>query len=143
MLGGYALLDGSGATPLPPATLAPGAFALVVNDAYSDTAAPTPRPAPGTLLLHVPHLGKQGLSNEGEPLSLLDGDGSTVSTFPAAPKPKQGFSVARRTPSAPDALAGVLRARDAEPGAGECLVIAPRCRTPRDTRAAVRTVWPA
>ncbi len=103
-LGGYVLLVGNGTTPLPSATLPPGAFALIVTETYMAAGGPDVAPPPGTLLLTVPHIGKAGLSNEGEALSLIDGDGNTVSAFPASPKPKQGSSVARKTPSAPDAL---------------------------------------
>jgi hypothetical protein len=102
-LDGYVLVVGSGSTALPVATLAPGAFALVVAESYTP-GGPDVAPAPGTLLLSVPHLGKKGISHEGVALALIDGGGNTVSSFPAAPKPKQGSSVARRVPSAPDAL---------------------------------------
>jgi hypothetical protein len=103
-LGGYVLLVGTSATPLPAATLAPGAFALIVDSAYSPAGGPDVPPAAGTMLLTVPHLGKQGLSHAGVDLYLLDADGKTVSSFPAKPKPQQGKSLARRVPSAPDAL---------------------------------------
>ena len=88
--------------PLPPVTLAPGAFALVVNATFSEQDGADPCPAPGTLILRVPHLGKNGLSNSGEPLALRDAGGALVSRFPAAPKPKTGLSVARRSPAVPD-----------------------------------------
>jgi len=104
VLGGYVLTVGSGATPLPAATLAPGAFALIVDDGYVAADGTDVEPAPGTLLLRVPHLGKEGLSSEGEVFTLLDAGARVISSFPAKPKPKQGSSVARRTPSAPDAL---------------------------------------
>jgi hypothetical protein len=115
-LGGYLLLVGSGATPLPVATLKPGAFALVVDDSYLAAGGPDVEPAPGTLLLRVPHLGKKGLSHTGVALTLLDGDGNTVSSFPAKPKPKQGSSVARKVPSAPDALASSFALATPSPG---------------------------
>jgi hypothetical protein len=114
-LGGYILLVGSGATPLPAATLAPGAFALLVDEAYTP-AGPDEAPAPGTLLLVVPHLGKQGLSNAGVAMTLLDGDGKAVSTFPDKPKPQQGSSVARRTPSDVDALPSSFALAAPSPG---------------------------
>jgi hypothetical protein len=103
VLDGYTLTDSGGDTALPPATLAPGAFALLVNQAFAEQDGLDAAPAPGTLLLRVPHLGKGGLSNAGEALVLSDGSGSVVSRFPARPAPKAGFSVARRTPAAPDA----------------------------------------
>ena len=69
-LEGYSLLDGGGTTPLPTATLLPGRFALIVNEAFMDSGGVDVPPAPGTLLLRVPHLGKNGLSNAGEPLTI-------------------------------------------------------------------------
>jgi hypothetical protein len=68
------------------------------------------------MLLTVPHLGKQGLSHAGVDLYLLDADGKTVSSFPAKPKPQQGKSVARRVPSAPDALPGSFALAAPSPG---------------------------
>jgi hypothetical protein len=115
-LDGYVLLVGSGATPLPAATLAPGAFALIVDDQYSAAGGPDEGPAPGTQILMVPHIGKQGLSNEGVALTLLDGDGKAISSFPAKPKPTKGSSVARRTPSAPDALPASFAPAAPSPG---------------------------
>lgn len=115
-LDGYVLVVGSGTTPLPAATLAPGAFALVVNGDYSPAGGPDDAPAPGAVILTVPHLGKQGLSNSGVALTLLDGDGKAVSRFPAKPKPSKGSSVARRTPSAPDALPASFAVATPSPG---------------------------
>jgi hypothetical protein len=104
VLDGYVLHVGSGVTPLPGGTLPPGGFALIVDEAYVAAGGPDVAPAAGTRILTVPSLGKKGLSTAGVELALLDGDGNTVSTFPAKPKPKQGGSVARLSPSAPDAL---------------------------------------
>jgi hypothetical protein len=115
-LGGYVLLVGSGATSLPAATLEKGAFALIVDDSYLAAGGPDVAPASGTLLLQVPHLGKKGLSHTGVALTLLDGDGNAVSSFPAKPKPKQGWSVARKVPSAPDALPGSFALAKPSPG---------------------------
>jgi Lamin Tail Domain len=116
VLDGYVLIVGSGSTPLPAAMLPPGAFALIVNQEYMAMGGPDVVPAPGTLFLTVPHLGKQGLSDEGETLALLDNDGNTISSFPAKPRPVQGSSVARRTPSAPDALPGSFSLAVPSPG---------------------------
>lgn len=115
-LSSYVLSDGGGQTPLPPVTLAPGAFALLVNEAFDEQACAGPCPAPGTVLLRVPHLGKNGLANTGEPLTLRDGGGVTVSRFPASPKPKPGQSVARVSPAAPDGLAGSFALAEPSPG---------------------------
>ncbi len=101
-LGGYVLTDIGGETVLPEATLLPGAFALVVNETFDESCDYDPTPAPGTLVLRVPKLGKGGLNNQGEPLKLHDGEGKLVSRFPATPKPKSGISVIRIAPGAPD-----------------------------------------
>ena len=115
-LGGYTLLDGGGETALPTATLAPGAFALLVNESFDEQACSGACPAPGTLILRVPHLGKNGISNAGEALTLRDGGGAVVSRFPPSPKPKAGKSVARRTPAAPDLLSASFALAEPTPG---------------------------
>lgn len=115
-LDGYALADDHGDTTLPPATLAPGAYALLVDDAFVEQDGVDPDPAPGTLLVRVPHLGKHGLSKSGEALVLRDGAGHVVSSFPATPKPKAGRSVARRAPAAPDALPSAFALATPSPG---------------------------
>lgn len=115
-LGGYALSDGGGDTVLPSFTLAPGAFALIVNEAYDPEGGADAAPAPEALLVRVPHLGKNGLSNSGEPLTLRDPEGAVISRFPAVPKPKAGESVARRAPSSPDALAASFAVATPSPG---------------------------
>lgn len=101
-LSSYSIVDIGGDTPLPAATLPPGAFALVVNEPFVEDDELGPPPAPGTLVLRVPKLGKDGLKNDGEPLKLRAPDGTIVSRFPAAPKPKAGHGVTRITPSSPD-----------------------------------------
>jgi hypothetical protein len=101
-LGGFALEDaGGGRSVLADAVLDPGAFALVVSDAYAGDDGVDPPPAPGTLLVRVAALGRAGLSNEGEKLTLRDASGAVVSTFPAV-KTKNGVSIARIAPDAPD-----------------------------------------
>jgi hypothetical protein len=92
---------GGGHSVLPDAELAPSAFALVVSDAYVAGDGADPPPAPGTLVLRVPVLGRSGLSNEGEKLTLRDAAGTVISTFPAV-KTKNGVSIARTAPDAPD-----------------------------------------
>jgi hypothetical protein len=115
-LDGYVLADGGGETLLPPATLAPGAFALLVNEAFAAEDGSDAAPAPGTTILRVPHLGKNGLSNAGEALALRDGGGAVVSRFPASPKPKAGLSVARRFAAAPDGLPAAFALAAPTPG---------------------------
>jgi hypothetical protein len=100
-LSGWTLSDQGQATELPSFWLVPGGFVLIAREDY----APGPgdiAPAAGTAILSVHALGKNGLSNAGEALSLRRPDGAVASTFPALPKPKPGVSVARRTPSAVD-----------------------------------------
>ncbi|MEO7329486.1 MAG: hypothetical protein ABI193_12960, partial [Minicystis sp.] len=87
---------------LPPAWLAPGAFALIVNDGFVEDDGYDPPPGPDTLIVHVPKLGHVGLTNAGEPLLLRDPAGAVVSRFPAGPKPKAGLSLSRRSPETPD-----------------------------------------
>lgn len=101
-LAAHLLYDVGAATELPDAWLAPGEHALVVEEAFDPSGAWDLPPATGTQLVRVPKLGKSGLSNQGEPLRLEDGEGRVLSHFPAAPKPKPGISVARRHPAADD-----------------------------------------
>ena len=101
-LAGYGLETGGGTTVLPAEVLAPGAFALVVNDTFVHDDGSDPVAAPGTLIVRVPALGRDGLSNEGERLVLRDGAGAVLSTFPSM-KTKNGVSNARLAPDAPDA----------------------------------------
>jgi hypothetical protein len=100
-LAGYGLETGDGRAPLPMGILAPGAFALIVPNGYLDNDGVDPVAAPGTLILRVPALGRDGLSNEGERLLLRDAAGAVVSTFPAM-KAKSGVSNARTSPEALD-----------------------------------------
>ena len=98
---GYGLETGGGTALLPAGVLAPGAFALVVTNGYVGDDGLDPVAVPGTLLLRVPALGRDGLSNEGERLLLRDAAGTAVSTFPAM-KAKSGVSNVRTSPDAPD-----------------------------------------
>jgi len=96
----YSLQDGGGRTPLPHATLAPAQFALLVREDFAPNASDEP-PTPGSLLIRVPTLGKSGLSNAGERLSLLDSAGAECSVLPALAG-KAGQSLSRRTPASVD-----------------------------------------
>ena len=102
-LGGLELDVNGTKTVLPEATLAPGAYALVVSEAFVVGEGSDPPPASGTLLVRVPKLGKQGLSNEGPTITLRTADGVTLSRFPSL-KPKKGVSVIRVRPDALDEL---------------------------------------
>lgn len=120
-LGGMVLSDVGGAVALPPATLAPGAFALVVPEDFVLEDGLDPGVPEDVLLLRVPKLGKGGLANGGEPLVLRSELGAVLSAFPGAPKPKPGISVVRVRPEAPDegltsfALSGAERASPGRP----------------------------
>jgi hypothetical protein len=98
-LEGWSLEDGQGLTPLPTFELAPGAFALLANENL-DTSADRPA-APGCQIVHVPKLGKSGLSNQGEALALLDAAGNARSRLPATPRPKPGQSLNRTRMESP------------------------------------------
>lgn len=118
-LEGYVLEDIGGVTVLPAATLAPGAFALLVNESFVEDDELDVPPSTGTLLVRVPKLGKNGLSNAGEPLRLSDATGRVVSRLPALKSTKAGLSVARVAPRAPDGLASsfAIAKAGATPGA--------------------------
>ncbi len=115
-LGGYVLIDVGGATLLPPGALLPGAFALIVNQSFVDEDGLDPAPEPGALVVRVPKLGHNGLSNDGEPLSLVDPSGAVISRSPVGPKTKAGISLARLTPAAPDAEEGSFVLTKPSPG---------------------------
>jgi hypothetical protein len=115
-LAGFVLEDVGGRTELPEYELLPGQAVLLVTAAFSaDSAWDTP-PAPGSAFVRVPELGKNGLANSGEPLSLRSADGSLLSRFPALPRPKPGVSVARQNPWSLDGDPGAF-ALHAAPGA--------------------------
>lgn len=95
---GWVLADSAGESELPSAMLQPGAYALVVRDGFvRDDGADVPVP-PEVPLIVVPEIGKNGLSNAGEPLELRDATGQVISRFPAASASKGGVSIARRDP---------------------------------------------
>lgn len=95
---GFRLGDAGSDLQLPPATLTPGQFALVVMDTFDARSSLDVPPAPGTLLLRLSRLSQSGISNAGEALSILTPDGSIVSEFPAVAALKAGVSVARAHP---------------------------------------------
>ena len=123
-LGQYSLQDGGGRTPLPHESLASHEYALLVRDDFAANASDEPPPA-GTRLIRLPVLGKSGLSNAGERLSLVDSGGVECSVLPAlAGKP--GQSLARRTPSSNDSDPKAFRFGLPTPGLpNEVVVSAP------------------
>jgi len=90
------------AAVLPSFVLEPGAYVLVVHDTFDAASWADRPPAAGTPLLRVPHLGKSGLSNSGEPLRLVRADGVVASTVPALASPHASASVSRIVPDASD-----------------------------------------
>lgn len=119
-VGGLRLEDIGGSAELPDYELLPNQIVLVANEPYDPAYGYDVAPVEGTTILRVPRLGKNGLSNSGEPLRLLDHTGRVLSAFPALPKPKPGVSVARRRPWSPDGAADSFSlhgADGASPGA--------------------------
>jgi hypothetical protein len=113
---GWRLRDEAGEVDLPPLLLEPSAVVLFVrNDFLGGRDGDVP-PALGTALVRLPSLGRNGLSNSGEALALIDASGATVSAFPAQASERAGVSIARRSPlELDDAIDGF--APHANPGA--------------------------
>lgn len=98
----YVLSDGSGKVELPDIVLGPGAFVLLTREDFVGGTAGDVAPRDGTTIVRLPQLGKGGLLNSGEAISLLDSAGNVVSTFPAKASERAGVSVARRSTSTLD-----------------------------------------
>jgi hypothetical protein len=117
-LSGLWLEDSGGRVALPDVELLPGELALLVAEGFATSTADVPVPAE-VRLIRLPTVGVRGLSNSGEPLSLV-GPGGVISSFPALAAPRAGRSLARRVPGAPDGVAasfGEHGGRGASPGA--------------------------
>lgn len=114
----FVLRDVGGETALPEGiALAPGAFALIVNEGFDETPSYDVPPAPGAQLVRVAKLGKNGLSNSGEPLELVYLGGQTEDAFPPTPKPLAGVSVGRIHPDVvPGDDTGFVRFETPTPG---------------------------
>jgi hypothetical protein len=123
-LAGYSLEDIGGQTPIPAYSIQPGEFVLLVNEAFDERYGYDVPVSEAVVLLRVSRLGKNGLSNSGEPLRLRDASGAVVSQFPAASNAKAGVSLARRVPWAldddPESF-GQHAAAGASPGAPNVL----------------------
>jgi hypothetical protein len=101
-LSGFTLGDADGESVLPPLVLEPGAFALVVPDAF-DVGGHLDVPVrEGTFIVRVPRLGQGGLSNSGERVTLRAPGGVVASSFPPLASSGSGVSVARRSPGTLD-----------------------------------------
>ncbi len=122
-LSSYVLQDGGGSTHLPEARLAPHELALLVRNDFVPGAS-DPAPAPATRLIHLPTLGKSGLSNSGERLALVDSAGQECSVMPALPT-KPGQSLARRYLWSLDGDAKAFAYGAPTPGASNDVAAAP------------------
>ena len=101
-LSGWRFEDSGGGVVLPPAVLRSGEFGLLVAESYDPTSWVDTPPAEESILIRVPAVGKNGLSNSGEPVRLLRSDGSVASVAPAIPAKQAGCSISRLRPEAPD-----------------------------------------
>jgi hypothetical protein len=101
-LEGWFLEDSAGAVRLPAAHLDPGERALVVREDFVVPNDPDVVVPPTTLLIRVPSIGKNGISNGGEALRLIDASGRAVSTFPAMAAKDPGVSIVRLSTWTPD-----------------------------------------
>jgi hypothetical protein len=95
---GFAFEDIGGSAALGPAVIPAGGYLLLVRADFDPASLSDVPPQDGAAMVRVNELGKNGLSNTGELLTLRDASGRAVSRFPALPKPKAGISVARREP---------------------------------------------
>lgn len=96
----YTLWDEEQGAPLPPVTLHPGEFGLIVREDFV-LAEGEVLPPPETVPVRVKQIGKNGLKNSGEEISLRDAEGRILSRVPALRTP-EGVSLARLHPWAPD-----------------------------------------
>ncbi len=95
-LAGLVLKDSGMGVQLPSVVIHPGEYALIVRDDFDSTQPGDVPAAELTKLIRIPQIGQNGLSNAGEPLSLLDSAGTVISGFPAVQAKTAGVSVARR-----------------------------------------------
>lgn len=96
----YSLQDSGGRVALPHTRLSAKEYALLVREDYVPNSADE-APPPSARLIRLPSLGKSGLSNAGERLSLVDATGLEQSVLPPL-KGAPGQSLARHTPSSAD-----------------------------------------
>jgi hypothetical protein len=117
-LAGWVLEDEGSSIPLGDAVLGPGAFALLVRSDFDLLCPADIAPDDQAVIVRVEQLGKNGISNSGEALTLRSSAGALVSQFPAIPASKAGVSIARRQPWLPDdeASFGLHAADGASPG---------------------------
>jgi Lamin Tail Domain len=97
-LGGWSFGDSEREQLLPAVLLEPGAYLVLVNETFDESAAPEIVPDANVPLLRLSELAKGGISNAGEVLHLSDKLGMVSSRFPSMPAKAAGTSVARRAP---------------------------------------------
>jgi hypothetical protein len=107
-LAGLVIEDKSSRDALPEATLAPGAFALIVAEKYDPAEGSDVPPREGALLVRVPgRIGSDGFSNSGEVVRLVTAAGDVVSQYggfvDVSATAWSGKSVKRSSPEACDA----------------------------------------
>jgi hypothetical protein len=96
-LDGLAVADGGGTgDPISgSAPLAAGAYAILVHPAFALSGA-DPSPAPGALVVRLSGpIGSNGLLNSGEPVSIVDALGRTITIAPDLLAPRTGVSIER------------------------------------------------
>jgi hypothetical protein len=106
-LGGLLLADKTGSDVLPQASLAAGAYAVIVPEGYAADGK-DPAPQDGTVVVRVTgRLGSDGLSNAGEVVRLLTAEGDVISQYggwvDVSATAWSGKSVKRLRPDACDA----------------------------------------
>lgn len=81
-LGGLRIEDSGGFDPLPEREIPAGAFVLLVAEAYEPVAPGDVPPAPEAIVVRVTgRIGRDGLTNTGEPVLLRAADGQVVSRY--------------------------------------------------------------
>jgi hypothetical protein len=106
-LGGLLIADKSGSDALPEASLAVGAFAVVVGENYNVAEGGDVPPIEGATVVRVPgRIGSDGLTNTGETVRLLTAAGDVISEYggwvDTSASAWSGKSVKRSSPDACD-----------------------------------------
>lgn len=81
-LAGFTLEDSAAGDALPAVVVPPKTYVLVVAAAFDTNVGPDPQPAASVVLLRIEgRLGRDGLSNSGETVTLRDAQGAVVSQY--------------------------------------------------------------
>lgn len=102
-LSGWVLSDGVGESVLPAQLLGAGEYLVITSEQYVSGGEDVSF-AEGAIIVRVPSLGANGLSNSGEEVQLVSASGQVQSRFAARGTSTGGVSVARVTPEAPDGI---------------------------------------